>query len=48
MNGYEGMCMNRGKFIKEWQMTDEIIESIFFPIHNQHFMNDSNSRNNNL
>ena len=29
-NGYEGMCMSRGKFLKEWQVTDKIIESIFF------------------
>ena len=40
--------MNRGKFLKEWQVTDKIIESIFFPIHIQPFMNDSNSRNNNF
>ena len=38
--------MNMGKFIKEWQVTDTIIEWIFFPIHIQPFMNDSNSRNN--
>ena len=29
-NGYEGMCMSRGKFLMEWQVTDKIIESIFF------------------
>ena len=29
-NGYEGMCMSGGKFLKEWQVTDKIIESIFF------------------
>ena len=29
-NGYEGMCMNRGKFLKEWQVTDKIIEWIVF------------------
>ena len=28
MNGYEGMCMSRGMFLKEWQVTDKIIESI--------------------
>ena len=30
MNAYEGMCMSGGKFIKEWQVTDKIIESMFF------------------
>ena len=40
--------MNRGKFLKPWQVTDKIIESIFFPIHIQPFTNDSNSRNNQL
>ena len=29
MNGYEGMCMSRGKFLKPWQVTDKIIEWIF-------------------
>ena len=29
MNGYEGICMSGGKFIKPSQMTDEIIEWIF-------------------
>ena len=29
-NGYEGMCMSGGKFLKEWQVTDKIIEWIFF------------------
>ena len=47
MNVYEGMCMSRGKFLKPWQVTDNIIEWIFFPIHIQHFMSDSNSENNN-
>ena len=28
-NGYVGMCMIGGKFLKEWQVTDKIIESIF-------------------
>ena len=28
-NGYEGMCMSRGKFLKPWQVTDKIIEWIF-------------------
>ena len=37
--------MNRGKFIKEWQVTDKIIEWIFL-IYIQPFTNDSNSRNN--
>ena len=30
MNGYEGMCMSGGKFLKEYQVTDKIIEWIFF------------------
>ena len=47
MNGFEGMCMSRGKFLKPWQVRDKIIEWIFFPIHIQHFMSDSNSKNNN-
>ena len=29
MNGYEGMCMSGGKFLKLWQVTDKIIEWIF-------------------
>ena len=29
-NGYEGLCMSGGKFLKEWQVTDKIIEWIFF------------------
>ena len=28
MNGPEGMYMNGGKFFKEWQVTDKIIESV--------------------
>ena len=47
MKGFEGMCMGGGKFLKPWQVTHKIIESIFFPIHIQHFMSDSNSENNN-
>ena len=35
------------KFSKPWQVTDNIIEVNFFPIHIQHFMSDSNSENNN-
>ena len=31
----QGMCMSGGKFLKEWQMTDKIIEWNFFPIHIQ-------------
>ena len=26
-NGYWGMCMIGGKFLKEWQVTDKVIES---------------------
>ena len=29
MNGYEGMCMSGGKFLKPLQVTDKIIEWIF-------------------
>ena len=36
--------MSRGKFLKEWQVTDKIIEWIFFPIYIQPFTNDSNSK----
>ena len=37
--------MSGGKFLKDWQVTDKIIEWIF-PTHIQPFTNDSNSRNN--
>ena len=30
MNGYEGMCMSWGKFLKEWQVTHKTIEWIVF------------------
>ena len=26
MNGYKGMCISRGKFLKPWQVTDKITE----------------------
>ena len=42
-----GMCILGGKFIKEWQVKNKIIES-FFPICIQPFTNYSNSRNNKL
>ena len=29
MNGYEGMCMSRGKFSKPGQVRGKFIESIF-------------------
>ena len=51
MNGYEGMCMSGGKFLKPWQVTDKIIEVNFYAIHIQHlkyFTSDSHSKNNNL
>ena len=32
-NGYWGMCMIGEKFLKEWQVTDKVIESFFFTIH---------------
>ena len=28
-NGYKGICMSGGKFIKPWQVMDNIIEWIF-------------------
>ena len=31
-------------YLKEWQVTDKIIEWIIFPIHIQPFTNDSNSK----
>ena len=34
------------KILKELQVTDKINEWIFFPLHIQSFMNDSNSDNN--
>ena len=39
--------MSGTKFIKEWQVRDKIIEW-FFTIYIQPFMNDSNSKDNNL
>ena len=30
MNGYEGMCMSGGKFVKEWQVRNKITGWIFF------------------
>ena len=30
MNGYEGLCINGAKFLKEWQVRDKIIGWIFF------------------
>ena len=35
------------QFFKPWQVTDKIIGWIFLPIHIQHFMSNSNSKNNN-
>ena len=32
MNGYEGMCIEWGKFLKEWQVTDKILGVGFFPM----------------
>ena len=43
---YEGLCMSGGMFLKEWQVRDKIIEWNCFPIHIQHFVNNSNSKNN--
>ena len=31
-NGFKGMCMSRGKFLKPWQVTDKIIEWIFIQV----------------
>ena len=47
-NGFKGMCMSRGKFLKPWQVTDKIIDVNFYTIHIQLFMSDSNSKNNNM
>ena len=47
MNGYEGMCMSRGKFLKPWQVRDKIIEWNFYASHIQLFTSDSNSKHNN-
>ena len=41
-----GDVFDKGKFLKEWQVRDKIIESIF-PNFIQPFTNDSNSINNN-
>ena len=32
MNGYKGMCMSKGKFLKPWQVRDKIIEWIFMQV----------------
>ena len=32
MNAYEGMSMSGGNFLKGWQVTDKIIEQIFFQL----------------
>ena len=40
--------MSEGKFSKPWQVTDKNYWVIYFTIHILHFMNDSNSRKNNL
>ena len=32
MTGFEGMCMSQGKFLKPWQVTDNIIEWIFMQV----------------
>ena len=37
MNGYGGMCMIGGKFLKEWQVTDKIIESLFPNLHSTNY-----------
>ena len=39
--------MSGGKFIKPWQVMDNIIEVNFYAIYIQHFTSDSNSKNNN-
>ena len=36
------------QFLKACQVTDKIIQVNFYKIHIQHFMSDSNSKNNNL
>ena len=32
MNGFEGMCMSGVKFLKPWQVTDNIIEWVFMKV----------------
>ena len=32
-----GMCMSGGRFLKEWQVTDKIIEWIFFESHSNFY-----------
>ena len=44
MNGYGEMCMSGGKFLKEWQVTNKIIEGIFFQFTFHLFSHDSNSK----
>ena len=46
VNGYKGMCMSRGKFLKPWQVTHKISEWIFSQF-TFNFTSDSNSENNN-
>ena len=37
-NGYEGLCMSEKKFSKPWQVTDKIIECIFFQFTFNHLL----------
>ena len=46
MTGFEGMCMSQGKFLKPWQVTDNIIEWIFMQV-TFNFLQVTNSKNNN-
>ena len=48
-NGYEGLCMsgrNVSLMNDKWEI--KLLSEFFFPIYIQPFMNDSNSKNNNL
>ena len=37
MNGYEGMCMSGGKFLKPWQVKDKIIDGFLYNSHSTIF-----------
>ena len=39
--------MSGGKFLKEWQVTDKIIEWIFFPIYIQPYIQLTETQKNN-
>ena len=47
MNGYKGTCMSGESFLSHDKGQIKLL-SEFYAIHIQHFMSDSNSKNNNL